>query len=78
MLRSLIIVAAIILVFLLIKNRLRNKTPSRSESKTGSDTVMCKQCNTYIPADEAFTEDDNFFCCRQHQRDWMDKQNRDG
>lgn len=77
MLRSLIIIAAIVLVFMLVKNRLQNKSPARSETGSSSNTVKCLQCDTYIPASEAITSENNHFCCSQHQRDWQADQSRD-
>jgi hypothetical protein len=41
----------------------RPATPSR-------DTVQCAQCKTYVPRDEAVAMHNQFFCCKQHARDW--------
>jgi hypothetical protein len=72
MLRTLIIVAALLLVFLIIKNRLNSR--SLPQKKTGStttdDMVKCLQCETYIPRKEAIISGTESFCCKQHQRDW--------
>jgi len=72
MFRTLIIVAAVLLVFLIIKNRLNSR--SLQQKKPGSTTtdnmVQCLQCETYIPRKEAIISGTETFCCKQHQRDW--------
>jgi len=72
MFRTLIIIAALLLVFLIIKNRLNSR--SLQQKKPGSATtdnmVKCLQCETYIPRKEAIISGTESFCCRQHQRDW--------
>jgi len=72
MLRTLIIIAALLLVFIIIKNRLNSR--SLQQKKPGSTTtdnmVKCLQCETYIPRKEAIISGTESFCCRQHQRDW--------
>lgn len=72
MLRTLIIIAALLLVFLIIKNRLNSR--SLQQKKPGSTTtdnmVKCLQCEIYIPRKEAIITGTESFCCKQHQRDW--------
>jgi hypothetical protein len=77
MFRSLIIIAALVLVFLLIKNRLRarNTSKPKTSSNNSEDTLQCIECKTYVPRIEAIASDDGTFCCKQHQRDWQAKQN---
>jgi uncharacterized protein len=76
MFRSLIIIAALVLAYLLIKNRLqaRNKNKQKTSSNTSEDTVQCLECETYVPRSEATTSGDRHFCCKQHQRDWQARQ----
>ena len=78
MLRTLIIVAALALVFLIIKNRagtmrLRQKKPASAKT---DDMVKCLQCQTYIPAKEAIISGTETFCCKQHERDWEHRHNK--
>lgn len=79
MFRTLIILLAIVIVFLIVKNRWQNRQRlktdrSRSDSvETNKNTVRCQQCQLYLPADEAVVEDEMFFCCLQHQRDWHER-----
>ncbi len=72
MLRTLIIIAALLLVFIIIKNRLNSR--SLQQKKPGSTTtdnmVKCLQCETYIPRKEAIISGTESFCCKQHQQDW--------
>jgi hypothetical protein len=79
MLRSLIILAAIFLLYLLIKRQFGAGKSPASNNKTYSSehkkTVQCLECNTYIPDSEAVLSDDKYFCCQQHLRDWQSKQN---
>jgi len=76
MFRSLIIVAALALIYLLIKNRLQSRKARQqdSASRSSEDTVQCAECETYIPHNEATFSDEQTFCCKQHQRDWQNKQ----
>lgn len=73
MFRSLIILAALVLVYLLIKNRLQARHINKAETSSShsEDTVQCLQCKTYLPVTEAITSEDKHFCCEQHQRDWQ-------
>jgi hypothetical protein len=75
MLRTLIIVAALIIVFLLLRNRLRAGRASGAESPSSETTrmVQCLSCETYVPASEAVSDGDRQFCCQQHLRDWVNK-----
>ncbi len=80
MLRSLIIIAIVILLYLLIKNRLKIGKSQTSNTSTSSSkhkkTVVCLECNTYIPDSEAIIYDNRHFCCQQHLCDWQLKQTR--
>jgi hypothetical protein len=77
MFRSLIIVAALALVYLLIKNRLqaRHINKPKTSSSSSEDTVQCLECKAYVPHTEAISSEDKHFCCKQHQRDWQARQN---
>jgi uncharacterized protein len=72
MFRTLIIIAAVVLVFLIIKNRLNSRNPQQKKvpSTKADKMVKCLQCGTYIPRKEAIISGTENFCCQQHQRDW--------
>ena len=72
MFRTLIIVAALVLVFLIIKNRLNGRSLQQQKpaSAKSDNMVKCLQCETYIPGKEAIISGTETFCCKQHQRDW--------
>lgn len=72
MFRTLIIVAAAVLVFLIIKNRLNGKNLQRQNTQSTKTGIMvkCQRCDTYIPRKEAIISGTNNFCCPQHERDW--------
>ena len=72
MLRTLVVIAALLLIYLIIKNRLAGRGPlKRKPDWTASDKmVKCLQCQTYIPRKEAIISGTEIFCCKQHQRDW--------
>jgi len=76
MFRSLIIIAALALVYLLIKNRLqaRRKNKPKTSSKSSENTVQCLECKTYVPHSGAISSKDKYFCSKQHQRDWQARQ----
>jgi hypothetical protein len=72
MLRTLIIAAALVLVFLIIKNRFNSRSLQQKKpaSAKTDDMLKCLQCQTYIPRKEAIISGTESFCCKQHQRDW--------
>ena len=72
MLRTLVVIAALLLIYLIIKNRLAGRSPRKQKPDwTASDEmVKCLQCQTYIPRKEAIISGTEIFCCKQHQRDW--------
>ena len=72
MFRILVIVAALVLVFVIIKNRLgsRSLQQKKTRSVKTDDMVKCPQCETYIPRKEAIISGNETFCCKQHERDW--------
>jgi uncharacterized protein len=72
MFRILIIIAALLLVYLIIKNRLTRRSPGKKspDSAATDEMVKCLQCKTYIPRKAAIISGTEIFCCKQHQRDW--------
>jgi hypothetical protein len=61
-------------IYLLLRHFfLKPKTTSQRSATPSRDTVQCLQCKTYVPRDEAITEGDRVFCCKQHARDWKPK-----
>gem|GEM_PF-444121 len=77
MFRTLVIIAALALVYLIIKNRLTRRSPRKNSPRKNSpvstatdEMVKCQQCKTYIPRKEAIISGTEIFCCKQHQRDW--------
>jgi len=73
MFRTLIIIAAAVLLFLIIKNRLSGRSlqqKNADSTKISDDMVKCLRCGTYIPEKEAIISGTEKFCCPQHQRDW--------
>lgn len=76
MFRSLIIIAALIMVYLLVKNRLQQRQLNKTQKTTRANTVQCMQCEIYIPDNEAVSIDKQHFCCKQHLRDWQASHNK--
>lgn len=72
MFRILVIVAALVLVFVIIKNRLGSRSLQQKKTRSAKtdDIVKCLQCETYIPRKEAIISGNETFCCKQHERDW--------
>ena len=77
MLRNLIIVAAVIIVLLIVRQRfLGTRTSGQKKSTAGdsTNTVKCLTCKIYVPSTEAVSDDaGRHFCCKQHQRDWTER-----
>ena len=76
MIRVLLILAALVLVFLIIKNQIavRRHKAQQSVTDTTDNMVRCVLCHTYLPAGEAITSGEQTFCCKQHRRDWQNRQ----
>jgi uncharacterized protein len=76
MMRILFIIAALVLVYLIIKNQIaaRRHKVQQTTSEATDSMVQCAQCHTYIPAGESITSGEQTFCCKQHQRDWQQRQ----
>lgn len=72
MARILVFIGLGIAVYLLIRrfSQVTHNSRSSRPTATGRDTVQCTLCKTYIPKDEAITQHERFFCCKQHARDW--------
>jgi len=72
MFRTLIIVAAIVLVVLIIRNRLRAANAPAPRPHRQVDSVQCSHCRQYLPATAAVRQDDRFFCNQEHLDAWRD------
>lgn len=59
-------------IYLLIRHYARRSQSNNAGAAKSPvrDTIQCAQCKTYIPKDEAVAMHDQFFCCKQHARDW--------
>ena len=74
MARTLFIIAALVLVYLIIKNRNVARRPEQTHdagARRQDQLVQCAQCGVRVPSSEAVTAGDQQFCCPQHQRDWQ-------
>ncbi len=75
MFRSLIILAAIVLLVMVVRNRLRQRGVSQAADKQ-VDSVRCAHCRHYLPKKDALHDGELFFCNPDHQQAWRD--NADG
>ncbi len=75
MLRNLIIIAAVIIVFMILRKRFSTSGNTGKTNPVSNSThmVQCQSCDTYVPETEAVREGKHFFCCQQHLRDWSDR-----
>jgi hypothetical protein len=75
MLRNFIIIAALTIVYLILRARLRQNKSRRAHKAPSRSTrmVQCLSCGTYVPVEQAVFDGDNQFCCQQHLRDWASK-----
>lgn len=74
MFRGLIILAALIIIYLLVKRLLAQKLASRNKTASPSENMLqCAECGTFVPKNEAITEGEQSFCCNQHQQDWQSR-----
>jgi len=68
--RTLFIIIAIALAFVIIKRLIttqsRSKTSRRSATQNYQNTVRCEKCGTHIPMDSAYKVDDKFYCNESH------------
>ena len=74
MFRSLLVLAAIALIVLIVRNRLRaQKTPVKTGDKQ-VESVRCTQCKQFLPRASAVSLGEHYFCSAEHLKNWQDKQ----
>ncbi len=74
MFRNLIILAAIVLVVMIVRNRLRaQKTPRKADHKQ-VESVRCVQCKQFLPKADAVNQDEHYFCSTDHLKAWQHDQ----
>jgi ribosomal protein S26 len=75
MLRNLVILAAVVLIVLIVRNRLRSRadsSKSANSSQSHQNTVQCAHCQHYLPKDDAVKSAEQYFCNLEHQQAWQD------
>ena len=74
MFRSLLILAAVALIVLIVRTRLRaQKTPVKTTDKQ-VESVRCAQCKQFLPRASAVSLGEHYFCNADHLKSWQDKQ----
>lgn len=72
MFRGLIILAALVIIYLLVKRLIGSKLATQNKTPSPSKNMLqCAECGTFIPKNEAIIESEQSFCCKQHQQDWQ-------
>jgi uncharacterized protein len=69
--RILFLIAAIVLVFMIVRSFLR-KSPGRVRSEkrplSSSKMVRCDYCGLHVPEDEALLTDGRHYCSAEHRK----------
>jgi uncharacterized protein len=73
MFRNLFLLIAIIALFWIIKGMIRRSRSQPPKNTQIKDMVQCEQCQSYLPKEDALSENGKLFCCQQHLKDWGDK-----
>lgn len=63
--RLLFIIAAVIVVYLLLRSY-RRQVP-RQDKPTVEDMVRCAHCGVHLPRSESIQADGQFFCSAEHR-----------
>ena len=75
MFRGLIILVAIVIIYLLAKRLLGQKTASSNiPTPTSENMLQCSECGSFTPQNETIIDGEQCFCCKQHQQDWQSRQ----
>ena len=68
--RTLFIIIAIVLAFIIIKRLIstqsRSKTSAQSNKLDYKNTVRCEHCGTHVPMNTAYKADDKYYCNENH------------
>ncbi len=70
MFKNLILIAAIVILFWVVKGFIRRVQLEKKPSSKSRDMVQCEQCKAYLPKDDAIVSDNKTFCSQQHLNDW--------
>ena len=70
MARTLFIIIALALAFVIIKRLIttqsRSKTSNRPSTLDYKNTVRCEHCGTHLPMATAYKADDKYYCDEKH------------
>ncbi|MDD3517095.1 MAG: PP0621 family protein [Chromatiales bacterium] len=75
--RTLLLIAAIVLAFLivrtlLIRARPRKPSPRPTQRIQSGDVVRCDHCGLHVPESESVRNGDRHYCCEDHRRRALD------
>lgn len=70
MFKNLFLIAAIAVLFWIIKGFIRRGQLEKKPSAKTRDMVQCEHCKTYLPKDDAIVANNKTFCSQQHLNDW--------
>ncbi len=74
MFRNLIILAAIVLIVMIVRNRLRTQIPPIKTGDKQVESVRCAQCKQFLPKTSAVSQGERYFCSADHLKTWQDSQ----
>ena len=77
MVRTLFIIIALALAFVIIKRLISTKSRSKTASQPGTldykNTVRCEHCGTHVPVATAYKTDDKYYCNESHYLEHKNK-----
>ncbi len=76
MFRNLIILAAIVLVVMIVRNRLRAQKPPIKTGDKQVESVRCAQCKQFLPKTSAVSQGERYFCNADHLKAWQEDSSR--
>ncbi|MFC1589746.1 PP0621 family protein [Pseudomonadota bacterium] len=74
MFRSLIIITALVIIYLLAKRLFKKENRPNRKNTSTDNMVQCLSCGTFVPENKAIIDEDGVFCCELHQYDWRSRQ----
>ena len=67
--KYLLLIAGVLVVYWILRSRLRRRNDATRQDKTiADDMVRCVECGVYVPRGESLIVSGQYYCCAAHQR----------
>jgi uncharacterized protein len=67
--KYLLLIAAAVLVYCIVRSNWRRRTKAGRPEKTAAETmVRCAKCGIHLPREESLMVRGEYYCCAEHQQ----------